>query len=187
MLECCASPTLRLPAYSHTRSGRIGFGTPGLDGTIHHDENPPIASLKPSAIALATLLVASPSWAGPSLDEALARHRALLATGDAGSGLSPISLAAEPPTNDVTLAVGGPGSVIPPLLAPEERGNGGLQVRSHTAWFGGAVDARLGAAWWAGDAIPGRSTAAPSASPRAQAASTRRSSAGTGARPGPAA
>ncbi len=119
-----------------------------------HDRSAHIAQLSPRAIVLAGLLVASSAWAGPSLDEAVARHRAMLGAGEEGTGLSPILLDDGVAEDDITLAVGGPGNGIPPLLGPQERGEGGLQLKSRTAWFGGVVDARLGAAWWAGDDHP---------------------------------
>ena len=89
--------------------------------------------------------------AGLSLDEATARHRALVAPPGprAPVALTPIEIE-EDGRDDVTAAVGGHGDDIPPLLRPEIRGEGGLRVRTGTAFADGAVKARVGLTWQPG-------------------------------------
>jgi Capsule assembly protein Wzi len=89
-----------------------------------------------------------PADAGPALDEALARHRALLVPGptpielDRGAG------------DDVTSAIGGPGGDVPSFIRPALRGEGGVQLRTGTALLGAGVEARLGVAWRVADPYP---------------------------------
>jgi hypothetical protein len=100
---------------------------------------------------LAGLLVCScPVLAGPSLDESLARHRALLAPGGAQT---PIALDAGA-RDDLTAAIGGPGGDVPPFVRPALRGEGGVQLRTGTMLLDGSVEARIGIAWWADDPYP---------------------------------
>ena len=99
-------------------------------------------------------MAALPSWAGLSLDEALARDRSL-ETGQPGMhfGLSPVTL--EPTAADgVSFALGGPGNDVPPLLRPTLRGDGGTAIRAHAELAGGRVGVRFGATFWAGDRHP---------------------------------
>ena len=86
--------------------------------------------------------------AGLSLDEATARHRALVAPPALPPpvALTPIAIEEEG-GDDVTAAVGGHGDDIPPLLRPEIRGDGGLRLRTRTALADGAVRARFGVTW----------------------------------------
>ena len=91
--------------------------------------------------------------AGLSLDEATARHRALVAPPGAAAPVAPTPIAIdEEGGDDVTAAVGGPGDNIPPLLRPEIRGEGGLRLRTRTALAEGAVHARFGVTWQPGAA-----------------------------------
>ena len=69
------------------------------------------------------------------------------------SRLTPIAIETDDATT-VTGAIGGPGNDVPALLRPELRGEGGLSVRAATTFVGGAVQARLGAAWWVDDTHP---------------------------------
>ena len=90
--------------------------------------------------------------AGLSLDEAIARHRVLVAPPSAAAALAPTPIAIEEEDHDdVTAAVGGHGDDIPPLLRPEIRGEGGLRLRIGTALADGAVRARFGVTWQPGD------------------------------------
>ena len=104
-----------------------------------------------SELALASLAVcACAARAGPSLDEALVRHRALLAP---GAGPTPIALDVGA-SDDFTAAVGGPGGDVPTFVLPPLRGEGGARLRTRTVLLDGRVEARLGVAWWAGDPYP---------------------------------
>ena len=67
--------------------------------------------------------------------------------------MTPLSLETTQP-DGITFAIGGPGNDVPPLLRPQARGDGGLQLRAHTSLFDDAVQVRLGAAWWPGDDHP---------------------------------
>lgn len=108
---------------------------------------------RPLAV-LIFLGVVCEAHAGLPLDEALARSRALAAgRGGSTAGLSPVTLESGV-SNAATLALGGPGNDIPSPLRPTVRGDGGLQLRARTTLAGGVVEARLGAAWWAGDHHP---------------------------------
>jgi hypothetical protein len=92
--------------------------------------------------------------AGPTLDEALARHRALLVLDRAAApGPTPIALSVDA-GDSVTAALGGPGGDVPPFVLPPLRGDGGIQLRTGTALADGRIEARLGVAWWAGDRNP---------------------------------
>jgi len=104
-----------------------------------------------SGLVLASLAVCScPARAGPSLDELLVRHRALLAP-----GLAPTPIALDSAAHDdFTAAIGGPGGDVPSFVRPALRGEGGVQLRTGTELLDGSVDARLGVAWWAGDPYP---------------------------------
>jgi hypothetical protein len=55
---------------------------------------------------------------------------------------------------DLTFAIGGPGNDLPQLLRPVIAGDGGVRVRASTAFLDGTVQARIGAAWRAGDDHP---------------------------------
>jgi len=88
--------------------------------------------------------------AGLSLDEATARHRALAPPRSAAAvAPTPISIEEES-GDDLTAALGGHGSDIPPLLRPEIRGDGGVRLRTGTALGDGAVRARFGVTWQPG-------------------------------------
>ena len=100
-------------------------------------------------MALLGLVTSVSVQAGLSLDESLARSRALAN----GRGLSPVTLDSGA-DGAATVAIGGPGNDIPTLLRPMLRGQGGLQLRARTTLLDGAVAARFGAAWWAGDDHP---------------------------------
>ena len=92
--------------------------------------------------------------AGLSLDESLDRHR-LLGDGASPRGVALTPLSLEPQVADgITSSAGGPGNDIPPLLRPEARGDGGVQLRAHTTLADGALQIRLGAAAWPGDDHP---------------------------------
>ena len=100
------------------------------------------------AVALAPANV----FAGLSLDEAIARHRALAEKPSGGGAivwLTPIEI--EDDRDDVTAALGGHGNDIPPLLRPEIRGEGGLRLRTAAASQGSGVRARFGVIWQPGD------------------------------------
>ena len=98
--------------------------------------------------------MARPACAGPTLDEALARHRALsIPDGVSAPQLTPISLSVDA-GDSVTAALGGPGGDVPPFVLPPLRGDGGIQLRTGNTLADGRVEARLGVAWWAGDRNP---------------------------------
>jgi len=103
-------------------------------------------------LVLATLPVTG--RAGMSLDEALVRQRAIRGE---GAGLripdTPLALDRDLPS-DVTFAVGGPGNDLPQLVRPVIAGDGGVRVRTGSAFLEGQVQARFGAAWRAGDDHP---------------------------------
>lgn len=102
---------------------------------------------------LMCLVASATAHAGLSLDEALTRSRALGDARGETAGLSPVTLDGGA-TDAATIAIGGPGDDVPTLLRPMLRGNGGLQVRARTTLGDGAVQARFGGAWWAGDDHP---------------------------------
>ena len=98
--------------------------------------------------------MARPACAGPTLDEALARHRALLVLdGASAPGLTPITLSVDA-GDSVTAAIGGPGAEVPSFVLPPLRGDGGIQLRTGTMLADGRIEARFGVAWWAGDRYP---------------------------------
>lgn len=97
-------------------------------------------------------LCAGPARAGPSLDEALVRHRALFAPAT-GVGPTPIALDGGA-SDDFTAAVGGPGGDVPTFVLPPLRGEGGARLRTRTVLLEGRVEAHLGVAWWASDSYP---------------------------------
>ena len=89
--------------------------------------------------------------AGLSLDEAIARHRAIVAPPGAAAPVAPTPIGIEEDSgDDVTAALGGHGDDIPPLLRPEIRGEGGLRLRTRTELSDGAVRARFGLTWQPG-------------------------------------
>jgi len=102
---------------------------------------------------LALALAPANALAGLSLDEAIARHRALVVASPSGAAavisLTPIEI--EDHRDDVTAAVGGHGNEIPPLLRPEIRGEGGLRLRTATAFADNGVRVRFGVTWQPGD------------------------------------
>ena len=120
------------------------------------------------------MVCSCPVLAGPSLDESLVRHRALLAPVGAAT---PIALDAGA-GDDVTAALGGPGGDVPTLVLPPLRGEGGVRLRSGTVLLDGSVEARLGVAWWADEPDPlsfdGSSISAPLGAGRVYASVERR-------------
>ena len=116
--------------------------------------------------------------AGLSLDEATARHRALAPPRSAAAvAPTPISIEEES-GDDLTAALGGHGSDIPPLLRPEIRGDGGVRLRTGTALGDGAVRARFGVTWQPGSShstsFDGTAISAPLGSGRVYASIERR-------------
>jgi len=108
------------------------------------------------AIGWAAVALGSTSvLAGPSLDEAIARHRALVVPPGIAVPVAPTPIAIDDEGgDDVTAALGGPGDDIPPLLRPEIRGEGGLRLRTRTAFLEGSVRARFAATWQPGASYP---------------------------------
>ncbi len=93
--------------------------------------------------SLAALLGLGGAWAshaGPSLEQALQRDRAL-AAGLPWSSLLPLL-----PPPGLTLAAGGSRADVPPLIAEESAGRGGLRLQSG-AFVSGALRWQAGVAW----------------------------------------
>lgn len=99
--------------------------------------------IRPLSNAFAAVLWAAwvcASHAGPSLQHAAARDRAL-ADRTAWSSLSPLM-----PAPGLTLAAGGARAAVPPLIAEESAGQGGLRLQSG-ATIQGALRWQAGLAW----------------------------------------